>query len=262
MNIIFIGDIVGKCGRQLIFEHLPDLINQYQVDLCIANVENVAGGLGITPAIARQLLDSGIQVLTSGNHVWDKREVEEYITQERRLLRPANYPPGTPGYGSTTIDLPSGDTVGILNLAGRVFMQSLDCPFRVGMAELEKLMPQASVIIVDFHAEATSEKVAMGWYLDGKVSAIIGTHTHIPTADEHILPQGSAYITDVGMTGAYDSVIGIKKELVLKRFLYQLPVRFEAAKKDPRLCGIFLEVDAKTGRTMSVERIQIKSQKQ
>lgn len=259
MNILFIGDIVGKCGRQLVLNALPNLINQYQVDLCIANVENVAGGMGLTPAIGRQLLDSGIQVLTSGNHIWDKKEVLDYITAEKRLLRPANYPPGTPGNGSTVISLPSGEKAGILNLAGRVFMQSLDCPFRVGMAEIENLRSQTSVIIVDFHAEATSEKIALGWYLDGKVSAIIGTHTHIPTADERILPEGSAYITDVGMTGAFDSVIGIKKELALRRFTHQLPVRFEPAKKDPRLSGIFIKIDGKTGRALELKRIQIQT---
>jgi hypothetical protein len=261
VNIFFIGDIVGKCGRRLIFELLPNLINQYQVDLCIANIENVAGGMGITSPVACQLLDSGIHVLTSGNHIWDKKGVEEYIAGEKRLLRPANYPPGTPGYGSTMISLPSGDKVGVINLAGRVFMQSLDCPFRVGLAEVESMRSQTPVIIVDFHAEATSEKIALGWYLDGKVSAIIGTHTHVQTADERILPQGSAYISDAGMTGAFDSVIGIKKELVLKRFIHQLPVRFEPAKKDPRLNGIFLEVDGETGRTVSLERIQVNLEK-
>lgn len=258
MKIFFIGDIVGKCGRRLVFDLLPKLIHQYQLDLCIANVENVAGGLGVTPAIARQLLDSGIQVLTSGNHIWDKKEVLEYIAGERRLLRPANYPAGVPGYGSTLISLPSGDKVGIINLAGRVFMQSLDCPFRVGKLEVDSMRSHTAVIIVDFHAEATSEKIALGWYLDGKVSAIIGTHTHVQTADERILPQGSAYITDVGMTGAFDSVIGVKKELVFRRFIYQLPVRFEAAKGDPCLSGLYLEVDGKSGRALACKRMQIR----
>jgi hypothetical protein len=262
VNIFFIGDIVGKCGRKLVFELLPTLINQYQIDLCIANVENAAGGLGITPTIAHQLLDSGIQVLTSGNHIWDKKEVEEYLTGERRLLRPANYPAGVPGYGSTIISLPSGGKVGIINLAGRVFMQSLDCPFRVGKLEVENMRAHTPVIIVDFHAEATSEKIALSWYLDGEVSAVIGTHTHVQTADERILPQGSAYITDVGMTGAFDSVIGIKKELVFRRFIHQLPVRFETAKGDPRLNGLYLKVDENTGRALAVERIQIKREKQ
>ncbi len=241
MNIFFIGDIIGKCGRQLILEHLPNLINQYRIDLCIANVENVAGGLGVTPTIARQLLDSGIQVLTSGNHIWDKREVTDYINTESRLLRPANYPPGTPGKGSTLIELPSGDKVGVINLAGRVFMQSLDCPFRVVMAEIESLMPQASVIIVDFHAEATSEKVAMGWYLDGKVSAVIGTHTHIPTADERILPQGTAYITDVGMTGPFDSVIGVKKSWCSNGSF----INFQYVLRPPRMILVCVECFSK-----------------
>jgi hypothetical protein len=261
VNIFFIGDIVGKCGRRLILEQLPSLISQYNVDLCIANVENVAGGMGVTPDIAHKLLDAGIQVLTSGNHIWDKKEIQEYLKYESRLLRPANYPPGAPGYGSTIVSLPAGDKVGIINLAGRVFMQSLDCPFRVGMAEVEKIRSQTSIIIVDFHAEATSEKVALGWYLDGKVSAIIGTHTHIQTADERILPQGSAYITDVGMTGALDSVIGIKRELVLRRFIQQLPVRFEAAKQNPCLSSLYIKVDEKTGQAQALKRIQIRPEK-
>jgi metallophosphoesterase (TIGR00282 family) len=257
VNIFFIGDVVGKCGRQFILNYLPDLLNQYKIDLCIANIENIAGGMGVTSDIAGQLFDLGVNVLTSGNHIWDKKEIEDYLTREKRLLRPANYPPGAPGYGSVIVGIPSGCTVGVLNLAGRVFMQSLECPFRTGMAEVESMRSKTRVIIVDFHAEATSEKIAMGWYLDGKVSAVIGTHTHVQTADEKILPQGTAYITDVGMTGAFDSVIGIKKELAIRRFLHQMPVRFEAAKHNPGLNGLYLKVDEQSGRALTMERIQV-----
>ncbi len=258
MNVLFIGDIVGKCGRKLVFNLLPELINDYQIDFCIANIENVAGGSGITPALARQLLDADINVLTSGNHIWDKKEIEGFIGSEERLLRPANYPPGVPGFGSVLVRLASGINVGALNLAGRVFMNSLDCPFRTAIAEVENLRKYTSIIVVDFHAEATSEKIALGWYLDGKVSAVIGTHTHVQTADCKILPKGTGYITDAGMTGGFDSVIGVKKEQVLKRFLQQTPVRFEPSGGDARLCGLFLKINEKTGCCTEIKNLQIK----
>jgi len=257
VNVLIVGDIVGSAGRRVVKEMLPGLISRYMVDLCIANVENAAGGVGVTPEIAGELLLSGIQVLTSGNHIWDKKEIAEYISAESRLLRPANYPPGTPGSGSCLIELPGRRKVGILNLAGRVFMRELDCPFRVADQEVERLKHQTNIIIVDFHAEATSEKIALGWHLDGRVSAVVGTHTHVQTADESILPQGTAYITDIGMTGPFNSVIGIKKESVLQRFITQLPVRFEAAKGDPRFNGVFIQIDPASGKAQHIERLNI-----
>lgn len=260
MNILIIGDIVGKGGRKITLQAVPQLISQHNIDLCIANAENAAGGFGITPKIARQLLEMGIDVLTSGNHIWDRKEIEEYLEHEPRLIRPANYPNGVPGKGSVVIHTNSGNPVGIINLSGRVFMQSIECPFKKAEEEVTKLKAQTNTIIVDFHAEATSEKIAMGWFLDGQVSAVIGTHTHVVTADEKILPHGTAYITDIGMTGAHDSVIGLKKEIVIKRFLTQTPIQFETSKKDIQLNGVLFEVDEITGKATKIERLQIKSQ--
>lgn len=257
VKILFIGDIVGGPGRQAVTRELHRLIDRYRVDLVIANGENAAGGFGITEEKARELFSLGIDVLTSGNHVWDKKESYPYLRREERLVRPANYPPETIGRGSTLVRTAGGVAIGILNLEGRVFMNSLDCPFRTAEREIAQLKQYTNIVVVDFHAEATSEKVALGWHLDGKVSAVIGTHTHVQTADERILPGGTAYMTDAGMTGSFDSVIGVKKELAIERFLTQMPVRFDVAKKDIRLNGAAIEIDETSGSALSIERISI-----
>jgi metallophosphoesterase (TIGR00282 family) len=256
MKILFIGDIVGKPGRRAVRELLPGIIEERRIDFVIANCENAAAGFGVTAEIIEELYGAHIDVLTSGNHIWDKKEVMEFVDDYETLLRPANYPEGAPGRGSVVIHTPGGIPVGVLNLAGRVFMHPLDCPFRTAEREIEKLRKRARVIIVDMHAEATSEKIAMGWYLDGKVTAVLGTHTHVQTADERILPGGAAYITDVGMTGPFDSVIGIKKESILRRFLLQIPNKFDVAKGDVRLQGVTVEA-ASDGRATAVERLDV-----
>ncbi|OFW09046.1 MAG: metallophosphoesterase [Acidobacteria bacterium RIFCSPLOWO2_12_FULL_59_11] len=235
---------------------LPDLMSQHAVDLVIANGENAAAGFGITPTLVEEFLELGIDVLTTGNHIWDRKEILEFFPQEPRLLRPANYPAG-PGRGVYVGATKTGIEYAVLNLQGRVFMANTDCPFRAADQELGKLPVSCKVRIVDIHAEATSEKLAMGWYLDGRVTAVIGTHTHVPTADERVLPNGTAYITDVGMTGPYDSVIGVTKEKILQRFLTQMPARFDAAEKDPRLLAVLIQADPETGRALSIERIQL-----
>lgn len=257
MNILFIGDIVGKPGRRALREKLPSLIDRWQIDFIIANVENAAGGFGITESVAEEIFTLGINVLTSGNHIWDKKESIPFISRERRLLRPANYPANVPGRGSIITETPTGEKVGVLNLAGRVFMNTLDCPFMTAERELPQLKEEASVIIIDFHAEATSEKSAFGWFMDGKVSAVIGTHTHVQTADEKILPGGTAYITDVGMTGPVNSIIGVKKELIITKFITQVPVRFETAKGASMVSGVFLSIQAAEGKAIAIERIQL-----
>lgn len=259
MKILFVGDVVGRPGRQILAERLDRLIDLHQVDFVIVNAENAAAGFGLTPDIANELLDLPVDVLTTGNHVWDKKEIFPYLERQERLLRPANYPPGSPGSGSCLYATSAGLTVAVLNLEGRVFMNNLDCPFRTADALVEELRRHTPIIFVDFHAEATSEKVAMGCFLDGRVSAVVGTHTHVQTADERILPGGTAYLTDAGMTGSLDAVIGIRKELAIERFLTQLPVRFEVAKKDPILCGVLITVDEQSGRALGVQRIQEKS---
>jgi metallophosphoesterase (TIGR00282 family) len=265
VRILFIGDIFGRPGRHLVAENLRPLIEQNSVDLVIANAENAAAGFGLTPQIANELLALGIDVLTTGNHIWDKREIMEYFQlaadakshagfeNARRVLRPANYPAGTPGWGAYEGQTRAGVAFAVINLQGRTFMAANDDPFRV----LDDLLKQikAKVIFVDFHAEATSEKQALGWHSDGRVTALIGTHTHIPTADERVLPQGTAYLTDVGMSGPYDSVIGVQKELVLHRFLTGLPARWEPAKNDPHLCAVLIECDPSSGRASSIRRI-------
>ncbi|MCE5263043.1 MAG: TIGR00282 family metallophosphoesterase [Deltaproteobacteria bacterium] len=256
MKILFIGDIVGKPGRRAVRELLPGIIEERRIDFVIANCENAAAGFGVTAEIVEELFGAHIDVLTSGNHIWDKREVMEFVDDYETLLRPANYPEGAPGRGSVVVPAPGGVSVGILNLAGRVFMQPLDCPFRTADREVEKLKKRTRVIIADMHAEATSEKIAMGWYLDGRVSAVLGTHTHVQTADERILPGGAAYITDVGMTGPFDSVIGIRKESIMQRFLLQIPNKFDIAKGDVRLQGVALEI-APDGRAIGVERVNV-----
>jgi len=258
MNILFIGDIVGSPGREAIKILLPQLQKEYNLDFVIANAENAAGGSGITLKIAQELFDCGVNVLTSGDHIWKKREVFDFINQEENILRPLNFPNGAPGRGFGLFNLKNGLKIGVVNVNGRVFMEALECPFRTSLAAVEILSKETKVIIVDIHAEATSEKIALGWYLDGKVSAVLGTHTHIQTADEKILPAGSAYITDVGMTGPYDSVIGRKVEDVLMRFITAIPTRFEVAKENIQLHGVVLNVDENTGKASSITRIQKK----
>jgi metallophosphoesterase (TIGR00282 family) len=255
MNLLFIGDIVGRPGRELVRVGLRALIDRHDVDLVIANGENAAAGFGLTPDIARALFDCGIDVLTSGNHIWDKKEVLDYIGGEPRLLRPANYPAGAPGRGATVARSRDGRAVGVLNLMGRVFMPGTDDPFAVAARELEALRREARVIFVDMHGETTSEKMAMGWHLDGRVTAVVGTHTHVQTADERILPKGTAYLSDAGMTGPHDSIIGMQIEPSLARFLTGMPSRFEPATGNPRLNGVLVSADAQTGRATGIARV-------
>jgi len=257
VKLLFIGDIIGKPGRQVISRELHRLVDRYMVDLVIANGENAAGGFGITEDTANELYKCGIDVLTSGNHIWDKKDSLSFINRAEKLLRPANYPDGTPGRGSALFTTAGGAKVAVLNLEGRVFMNNLECPFRTADREISQLYAETPIIFVDFHAEATSEKASLGWYLDGRVSALIGTHTHIQTADERILPGGTAYLTDAGMTGGFDSVIGVKKEEAITKFLSQLPVKFDVAKNNLRLNGVVVVVDEQTGKALSIERINI-----
>lgn len=258
MNILFIGDIVGLPGREAVKKLLPVLKKEFRLDFVIANAENAAGGSGITPRVAAELFDSGISVLTSGDHIWKKREILEIINDESRLLRPINFPQGAPGRGSGVFKTNDGQKIAVVNVQGRVFMEALDCPFKTVRQEIESLSKETKIIIVDIHAEATSEKVALGWYLDGLVSAVFGTHTHIQTADEKILPQGSAFISDVGMAGPFDSVIGRKVEDVLERFLTAVPIRFEVASENIQLHGVVVDIDVNTGKAKSIIRIQRK----
>ncbi|MFA4842445.1 MAG: TIGR00282 family metallophosphoesterase [Candidatus Omnitrophota bacterium] len=258
MKILFIGDIVGAPGREVIKQLLPGLKREFGLEFTIANAENAAGGSGITFNVAQELFAAGLDVLTSGDHIWKKKEIFEFIHQEARILRPANFPAGAPGQGVGVFKTKAGTPVGVINVNGRVFMEALECPFRTAKAAQEALAKEAKIIIVDMHAEATSEKVALGWYLDGKVSAVLGTHTHIQTADEKILTHGTAYITDVGMTGPYDSVIGRRKEDVLERFITLVPIRFEVAEGDIQLHGVVVDIDEGTGKARSIVRIQKK----
>ncbi len=259
MKVLFIGDIVGEPGRKMLRSRMRELADRFRPDLVIANGENAAGGFGITAEIAEELFSLGIQVLTSGNHVWDKKEIEPYLAKQDRLIRPANYPEGNPGYGSVVISTGAGKAA-VLNLEGRVFMSNLLDPFRTAELEIARLVRETPVIIIDFHAEATSEKIALAWHLDGKASAVIGTHTHVQTADERILRQGTAFITDAGMTGPMDSVIGVKKEQAIARFLYQTPHRFELPKGPLQLNAVFLDIDGTTGRANTIERIFTRSE--
>ncbi len=260
ISFLFIGDIIGRPGRKIVKEYLGSFVQKLSPSLIIANGENAAGGVGITEKVGQELLEQ-VDVLTSGNHIWDKKEALDYISRELRLLRPANYPPQSPGRGSYVFEEGSGRKVGILNLQGRVFMEPIDCPFRTADEELEKLKDITPVVVVDFHAEATSEKQAMGWYLDGRVSAVIGTHTHVPTADERILPQGTAFITDVGMVGGYNTVIGIRKEQSIQRFLTSRPQHFEPGKEGIFFSAVFVEVDLQTGKALSIRREIIAEEK-
>lgn len=257
MRVLFIGDIVGSPGRHIVHERLADTVAQRQIDLVIANGENAASGFGITPRLAEELLKTGIDVLTGGNHSWDRKEILEYMPHEPRLLRPANFPEGNPGSGVYAGTAKNGVKYAVLNLQGRVFLPAIDDPFRKADSLLGELPGEVAFVLVDMHAETTSEKLAMGWYLDGRVTAVVGTHTHVPTADERVLPNGTAYITDVGMTGPYDGVIGVKKELVVGKFLNNMPVRFEAATGDVRLCAVVIDCDEQTGRARSIERVMV-----
>ncbi|MGI6643692.1 MAG: TIGR00282 family metallophosphoesterase [Bacillota bacterium] len=257
MNIVFVGDVFASPGREFLAKHLPSLIEKYDADLVVANAENAAGGTGLTPEVAQELYSSGVDVLTSGNHIWDKKEILPHLDSDKRILRPANYPPGVPGRGAGIFQSRSGQTVGVINVAGRVFSpQDLDCPFRCLDLEIVKMRQSTSIVIVDFHAEATSEKIAAGYYVDGRVSALFGTHTHVQTADDRILPNGTAYITDAGMTGSYEGIIGVKREIIQRRFLTQLPVRHEPDRGKRQLNGVFCEVSA-SGAARTIERILI-----
>lgn len=257
VNCLFIADIIGRPGRQVVSEMLPSLRREFGIDLCVANCENASGGKGVTVKVAKTLFSYGIDVLTSGNHVWNHKEILPYLESCANILRPANYPPGVMGSGSGIFHLSNGLPVGILNLQGRVFMRELDCPFRVALQRIAELNEVTRVVLVDFHAEATSEKMAMGWYLDGKVSGVVGTHTHVQTADERILPKGTAYITDAGMTGPHDSIIGVETDIVLDRFLTQMPARFDPAKGNLKFCGVVITVEADTGRARHIQRLML-----
>lgn len=261
MRILFIGDIFGRPGRTIVKDRLPELVRDHAIDLVIANGENAAAGFGITPPLAEELFELGIDVITTGNHVWDKREIVDYLQMAdgnhsvaHRLLRPANYPSDMPGWGMYQ-GRKKDVSYAVINLQGRVFMAANDDPFRIADQLLKEV--KARIVVVDMHAEATSEKMSLGWYLDGRVSAVIGTHTHVPTADERVLPGGTAYITDVGMTGPYESVIGVKKELVVGRFLNNMPVRFEPATGDVRLCAVVLDCDETSGRAREIRRVML-----
>ncbi len=257
MRILFVGDIFGQPGRRIVKETLPALRDELQPDLMLANAENAAGGFGVTPSLVDELLDLDIAVLTSGNHIWDKKEILPYFREQvnGRLLRPANYPPDAPGRGLFVGKTSAGVGYAVINLQGRVFMPTLDCPFRKADELLRGIPEDVKIRIVDLHAEATSEKQALGWYLDGRVTAVLGTHTHVPTADETVLPQGTAYISDLGMTGPYESVIGMERQAVIQKFLDQLPARFEVATGDVRLCAVLLHVDTQSGRALSIQRV-------
>ena len=257
MKVLFIGDIFGEPGRRALARAVPRLVAQRQIDIVIGNGENAAGGFGITPELAEELFDLGLAVITTGNHAWDKREILDYFPREPRLLRPANYPDGAPGHGSVVVESAGGEKLGVLQLMGRAYMPTLDCPFQVAKKELAALKKRTAAVIVDMHAEATSEKMAMGHYLDGEVVAVVGTHTHVQTADDQILPKGTAYLTDIGMTGPLHSVIGVKKELAIEKFLTGMPRRFEVASGPSVFCAVLLELDARLGKALSIERIRI-----
>jgi len=256
MRIAFLGDVVGKPGRRGVTAFLPSLIVSEAIDFVVANCENAAGGVGVDPGSVRELLSAGVDVLTSGNHIWAKREIVDYIADSDVLLRPANFSPTTPGWGYTVKTSRGGTPVAVVNLIGRVFMNNYDCPFRVADTVLEAIGAKATVVFVDMHAEATSEKVAMGWYLDGRVSAVVGSHTHVQTADERLLPGGTAYLTDAGMCGPRDSVIGVKRDAVVQRFLTQMPTRFEVATGPVLVQGAVIDVDEASGRASGINRFQ------
>ncbi|MFZ0519751.1 MAG: TIGR00282 family metallophosphoesterase [Candidatus Acidiferrales bacterium] len=258
MKILFIGDIVGSPGRKIVHDRLADILTQRGMDLCIANGENSASGFGITPRLAEELFASGIEVITGGNHIWDRKEILDFFPHEPRLIRPANFPNGSPGKGHYVGEARNGVRYAVANLQGRTFMTPLEDPFRAAERELAAIPPEVKVIIVDMHAEATSEKQAMGWFLDGKVSAVLGTHTHVATADNRVLPGGTAYITDVGMTGPHDSVIGMEKKPIVQRFLDSMPAKFTVAENDVQMNTVQIEVDETTGRATAIERVNFR----
>ena len=260
MRLLFIGDIVGKPGRKIVRLGLRSLVDLYEIDLVIANIENAAGGFGITREVAESLRDFGIEVMTSGNHIWDKKEALEYIAVEPRLIRPANYPDAAPGRGLCTVTTASGEPVAVINVMGRIFMQPLDNPFSVVLEQIRIAQEHAHIILVDFHAEATSEKIAMGWFLDSKVTAVVGTHTHVQTADARLLPGGTAYITDVGMTGPHDSIIGVETSAALSRFVTGLPSRCETATGNPKLHAGVVTADAATGQATEIVPLSLSLQ--
>ena len=261
VNLLFIGDIVGRPGRELVRRGLGALVAHHQIDLVVANVENAAAGFGVTPDIADDLVEYGVHVMTGGNHSWDKKEIFPYFADQPRLIRPANFPAGAPGRGRYVARTTRGVAVGVINVMGRVFMTAIDDPFRVVQEQIELVRKEASIVLIDFHAEASSEKIAMGWHLDGRVTALVGTHTHVQTADERVLPQGTAYITDVGMTGPHDSVIGVERSAIVQRFLTGMPTRFETATENPRLNAVVVAADETTGRALSIERVSLSSEK-
>jgi hypothetical protein len=257
MKVLVIGDIMGEPGRRAVERRLPRLVAEHNVDIVVANGENIAAGFGITPELAQELFDWGAAVITTGNHAWDKKEIVDYMRREKRLLRPANYPEGVPGQGSIVVESAGGEKLAVLHLMGRAFMMTLDCPFQTAKRELARLKKDAPAVIVDMHAEATSEKMAMGHFLDGEVAAVVGTHTHVQTADEQMLPKGTAYLTDIGMTGPIHSVIGIRKEIVLEKFLTGMPRRYEVATGPAVFCAALVELDARLGKAISIQRIRI-----
>jgi len=261
VRILFLGDVVGRAARRAIRQDLRALRRRLSIDFAIANGENAAGGRGLDPESTEELLDAGVDVLTSGNHIWQHRSILPLIEREPRLLRPENFPPGNPGRGFSVVRRAGGVEIGVVNLIGRAFMGSFDCPFRAADRVLEELSGKASVVVVDMHAEATSEKVAMGWYLAGRVAAVVGSHTHVQTADERVLPGGTAYLTDAGMCGPIDSVIGMRRDEVIERFLNQRPVHFEVAKGPVLLQGALIEVDPQTGRSSAISRIQERTER-
>ena len=257
MRILFIGDVVGKPGRQAVTKIVPQLRRERDIEMVIANGENSAHGAGLTSATVKALLDAGVNVITAGDHTWDQKGFESEIDGLPQVIRPLNFPPSAPGRGSTVVNAGDKTAVGVINLIGRVFLPNNDCPFRAAHTEVTKLRRQTNVIIVDLHGEATSEKIAMGRYLDGQVSAVIGTHTHVQTSDEQILPKGTAYISDAGMCGPHDSVLGRDVDAVFKRFLTQMPQRMEVATGKIELCGVIVDVDEDSGRGRAIERLRI-----
>jgi metallophosphoesterase (TIGR00282 family) len=260
VKILMLGDVIGRTGRYAVSHHLPKLTEEYHPDVIIANGENAAGGLGITRDTALPLFAAGIDVITLGNHVWAQRGTGEFLNEDPRVIRPANVPPGLPGRGGAVFQTKTGGKIGVINLLGRTFMEPMDDPFRAADVLIAEIRQETPVIIVDMHAEATSEKGAMAWYLDGRVSAVLGTHTHIPTCDERILPKGTAFITDIGMVGPYDSILGMKVEIVLEKFLTQVKQKIDVAKGPAIIGGVVIDADDETGRAQSISRIKIVEQ--
>lgn len=255
INIFFVGDINGKPGLTLVSTLLKQYYKKYEVDFCVVNGENTNEGKSITEQEVKSLFELGVHVITTGNHIWDRWQVKTLLAKERNVLRPLNYPKENPGYGYVVYDLKEKGKVGVINLQGRTYMQPIDDPFKAADWAISKIENETKMIIIDMHAEATAEKMALAWHLEGRISALIGTHTHIPTADARILPQGTAYITDVGMSGPYDSVIGMKKEVAIKRFQHQTPYKFEIAQHDVRMCAVLIQLDTETGKATKIEQV-------